>query len=53
MNLPKFIITLNGVFRLGMVNQHKDLLKPGDQCIGGARFRLSGFSWLVGAANQE
>ena len=26
MNLPKFIITLNGVFRLGMVNQHKDLL---------------------------
>ena len=42
MNLPKFIITLNGVFRLGMVNQHKDLLKPGDQCIGGARFTKVG-----------
>ncbi len=23
MNLPKFIITLDGVLRLGMVNQHK------------------------------
>ena len=30
MALPKFIITMDGVFRLGMVNQHKDLLKPGD-----------------------
>ena len=30
MNLPKFIITLDGVLRLGMVNQHKHLLKPGD-----------------------
>ena len=35
MNLPKFIITMDGYFRLGMVNQHKDLLLPGDQCIGG------------------
>ena len=26
MNLPKFIITLDGVLRLGMVNQHKHLL---------------------------
>ena len=26
---------MDGIFRLGMVNQHKDLLKPGDQCIGG------------------
>jgi hypothetical protein len=23
MNLPKFIITMDGYFRLGMVNQHK------------------------------
>ena len=30
MTLPKFIITMDGYFRLGMVNQHKDLLKPGD-----------------------
>lgn len=46
MTLPKFVITMErlrvgvrssgiGVLRLGMVNQHKDLLKPGDQCIGG------------------
>ena len=34
MTLPKFIITLDGYFRLGMVNQHKHLLKPGDQCVG-------------------
>ena len=29
MTLPKFIITMDGIFRLGMVNQHKHLLKPG------------------------
>lgn len=40
MVLPKFIITLDGVFRLGMVNQHKDLLKPGDQCIGGGYYHF-------------
>lgn len=33
MKLPKFIITMDGVFRLGMVDQHKHLLKPDDQCI--------------------
>ena len=38
MNLPKFIITMDGYFRLGMVNQHKHLLKPGDQCIGGGYY---------------
>ena len=38
MTLPKFIITMDGHFRLGMVNQHKDLLKPGDQCIGGGYY---------------
>jgi hypothetical protein len=26
MALPKFIITMDGYLRLGMVNQHKDLL---------------------------
>lgn len=40
MALPKFIITMDGVFRLGMVNQHKDLLKPGDQCIGGGYYQF-------------
>ena len=38
MTLPKFIITMDGVFRLGMVSQHRDLLKPGDQCIGGGYY---------------
>ena len=38
MNFPKFIITMDGYFRLGMVNQHKDLLKPGDSCIGGGYY---------------
>ena len=38
MTLPKFIITMDGVFRLGMVELHKDLLKPGDQCIGGGYY---------------
>ena len=49
MTLPKFIITMEklrlgeqsseiGVLRLGMVNQHRDLLRPGDQCIGGGYY---------------
>jgi len=38
MALPKFIITMDGYLRLGMVNQHKDLLKFGDQCIGGGYY---------------
>ena len=40
MNLPKFIITLDGYFRFGQVNQHKHLLKPGDQCIGGGYYHF-------------
>lgn len=38
MNLPKFIITIDGYFRLGMFNQHKDLLKHDEQCIGGGYY---------------
>lgn len=38
MKHPKFIITMDGVFRLGMVSLHKDLLLPGDQCIGGGYY---------------
>ena len=40
MTLPKFIITIDGVFRLGQVNQHKHLLKQGDQCIGGGYYHF-------------
>ena len=38
MTLPKFIVCMDGTFRLGMVDQHKHLLKPGDQCIGGGYY---------------
>ena len=31
---------MEGYFRLGMVNQHKHLLKPGDQCIGGGYYHF-------------
>ena len=31
---------MDGHIRLGMVNQHKDLLNPGDQCIGGGYCRF-------------
>ena len=51
MTLPKFIICIDGTFRLGMVNQHKHLLKPGErlrvgdgtsgiQCIGGGYYHF-------------
>lgn len=40
MTLPKFVVTMDGHFRLGMVSQHKDLLRPGDQCIGGGYYRF-------------
>ena len=33
---------MDGYLRLGMVNQHKDLLKQGDQCIGGGYYQ---FDW--------
>ena len=42
MTLPKFIITMDGYFRLGMVNLHKDLLIGDDQCIGGGYYQ---FDW--------
>ena len=31
---------MDGHIRFGIVNQHKDLLKPGDQCIGGGYYRF-------------
>ena len=42
MALPKFIITMDGYLRLGLVNQHKDLLKGDDSCIGGGYYQ---FDW--------
>ncbi len=37
---PKFIVTLDGHLRLGYVKMHKDLLQPGDECIGGGFWSL-------------
>ena len=37
---PKFIICSNGNFRIGFVDQHKDLLQPGDQFIGGGHWEI-------------
>lgn len=40
MTQPKFILTLEGRLRLGMVSQHRDLLQPGEQCIGGGYYEF-------------
>lgn len=40
MSQPKFIITADGFLRLGMVDMHKDLLLPGDYCIGGGYYQF-------------
>ena len=36
----KFIITSKGAFRLGDVRMHRDLLLPGDQCLGGGYYQF-------------
>lgn len=36
----KFVITREGYFRLGDVRMHKDLLQPGDTCIGGGFYQF-------------
>jgi hypothetical protein len=41
MKHPKFIITKEGHFRLGMVNLHKHLLKRGDHCLGGGFYQFN------------
>lgn len=40
MAFPKFIITKSGWLRLGMVNQHRDLLQRFDVCIGGGYYEF-------------
>ena len=40
MKHPKFIITKEGHFRLGMVNLHKHLLKRSDYCLGGGFYQF-------------
>lgn len=40
MAYPKFIITATCHLRLGMVNLHRDLIEPGDTCLGGGYYRF-------------
>lgn len=40
MKHPKFIITKEGHFRLGMVNLHLHLLERGDYCLGGGFYHF-------------
>ena len=42
MTYPKFIITKDGHFRLGMVNLHMLLLERGDYCLGGGFYQFPG-----------
>lgn len=37
---PKFIITSSGMLRLGLVNLHKNLLEPGEECQGGGYYKF-------------
>ncbi|MCQ2289012.1 MAG: hypothetical protein MJZ74_07920 [Muribaculaceae bacterium] len=37
---PKFIITSSGQLRLGLVNLHKNLLEPGEECHGGGYYKF-------------
>lgn len=38
--MNKFIVTSEGKFRFGDVNMHKDLLLPGEDCIGGGMYEF-------------
>ena len=42
MKQQKFIITMGGYLRMGLVYQHMDLLKDDDVCIGGGYYQ---FDW--------
>lgn len=37
---PKFIITQEGILRMGVVKRHCELLKPGENCRGGGYYEL-------------
>ena len=47
MAFPKFIITQSGRLRLGMVNQHRDLLQRFDVCIGGGYYEFDYLSQRI------
>lgn len=38
--MQKFIVTADGLFKFGNVTMHKDLLAPGEDCIGGGMYEF-------------
>ena len=38
--MRKFIVTSDGRFKYGDVNMHKDLLAPGENCLGGGMYEF-------------
>ena len=51
----KFILTKNGILRLGEVQRHCELLKAGETCIGGGFYELDYLQHrllLSGASSQ-
>lgn len=38
--MQKFIVTSDGRFKYGDVSMHRDLLSPGEQCIGGGMYEF-------------
>lgn len=44
---PKFIITMDGYFRFGMVGLHSQLLRQDEQCIGGGYYTFDIASNLI------
>ena len=51
----KFILTKNGILRLGKVQRHCELLKAGETCIGGGFYELDYLQHrllLSGASSQ-
>ena len=49
----KFILTQNGVIRLGEVRMHKDLLQPNDICWGGGFYEFDYGSNLIILSGQS
>ena len=47
MSLPKFILTMDGRLRLGMVSLHSELVNQGEDCIGGGLYDLDYLSWCL------
>lgn len=38
--MQKFIVTSGGLLKFGDVTMHKDLLSPGEECIGGGMYEF-------------